>query len=303
MTGAIEPTPTVLTGATGFVGRRLLKELVWTEAPVTVVLRNGSRDAETLRVEFPSVRIVEDPGSVLELTRALGDTSGAIVFHLATHFVAHHEAADVEQLARANVEFGMRIAETSVQTGASSFVYTASIWQRPGGEGSVPVSLYAATKQALEEMLRYYASVHGLPVRTVVLSDTYGPSDRRRKLLRLLLEHLRSGEPLRMSSGRQLIDLVHVDDVCSALIAASQVPSPLARWSATSGCPIRVSGLVDIIEEVIGTRPPVHLGALPDRPREMYEPWTGPQSVPNWEPKIPLERGVLEVWNDMNRTS
>ena len=109
---------------------------------------------------------------------------------------------------------------------------TGSYSQHYGGRAYSPVSLYAATKQAFQDILQFYCEVRGLRAVTLELPDTYGPDDKRPKLFSLLDRVARSGETLQMSPGEQLLDLLHVDDVVHGYEVAADgllsghLPSP-----------------------------------------------------------------------------
>ena len=91
-------------------------------------------------------------------------------------------------------------------------------WQHFGTPDYRPVNLYAATKQAFEDVLAYYADAQGIAAVTLELYDTYGPGDPRRKLIRILFEAARSGEPIQLSPGEQVIELLHVDDAVPRIV-------------------------------------------------------------------------------------
>ena len=74
-----------------------------------------------------------------------------------------------------------------------------------------PVNFYAATKQALEDIGRYYANAHSLRFCKLKLYDTYGPNETRNKIFNLWEKAAKSGGVLNMSPGDQLMDIVHVD--------------------------------------------------------------------------------------------
>jgi nucleoside-diphosphate-sugar epimerase len=162
-----------------------------------------------------------------------------------------------------------------------------------------PNSLYSATKQAFDDVLAYYSWTAQLEVVTLRIYDSYGPGDERGKVLSALLRAAASGEPLEMSSGQALIDLVHVDDVVEALLLAATTPvtsgAAPTRYALSSGAPLRVRELVDLVSQVTGREVPVQWGARPDRADEMREPWDAGPPVPGWKPRIALRDGITAL--------
>lgn len=270
-------TTVVVTGATGFVGRSVVPLLARRGCTVVTVGRADAAAGPQRVVD----RVVE----------ARPDA----VIHLATHFLSSHLPSDVPALIRANVEFGTLIAEGATEV-CARFVNIGSAWQHVDGADYAPVSLYAASKQALVPILDYYAQASGLDVRTVALFDTYGPGDFRRKLVPSLLRAARDGVALDMSTGDQLIDLTFVDDVARgivdvALLGAAPTDCVLRSWE-----PLTIRGLVDQVSAAIGREVPVTWGRRPSRPREMRTDWVFGSSPDGWRPTVTLAEGLQRTW-------
>jgi len=151
--------------------------------------------------------------------------------------------------------------------------------------------------------LRYYADAEALSVVTLKLYDTYGPGDRRGKLVSRLAKMARDGSPLAMSPGEQLIDLVHVDDVVNAfLIAATRLHAGkvigMEDYAVSSGRPRTLRNIVALIERCAGAPLKIEWGGCPYRFREVMVPWSNGAPVPGWSPKIGLEEGIKTMLAD-----
>ena len=82
-------------------------------------------------------------------------------------------------------------------------------WSTPAATGRAargadysPVDLYAASKRAFQALLRFYEEARGVRALTLRLHGTYGPGDRRGKVVELLIGALDDPQPLEMSPGR-----------------------------------------------------------------------------------------------------
>jgi nucleoside-diphosphate-sugar epimerase len=290
----------LLTGATGFVGSHLARRLVRDGWSVCALTRPPLD-------RLPSgVEPVEIPGSPDALIRSVDAVAPTVCFHLATRFQGHHEPVDVPDLVEANVGFGAQLAEAVARTSRCPFVNVGSAWQRFEGRVGAPTTLYAATKQAFEDILTFYAQVEGLPVATLYFFDTYGPDDRRQKLVPLLFDAARRGRELEMSGGHQLIDLLHVDDAVSALLAVAELlrsgegtgEGGGAGFAARTGAPVTVRELVELVEQATARSLRLRWGARPYRPREMFTPWLSPPPPPGWSPTIALADGLRALAED-----
>lgn len=289
--------PVLVTGANGFIGRHLCQALAAADVEVHAVVRAGSARTVT---QPPGVTVHELRDSTAEFPALADEVHPDVVFHLATRFAARHDPNEIAQMVEANVTFGSAVADDAARRG-SRLVHATSAWQHYGGAEYSPVSLYAATKQALCDVIEYFTQAEGLAASEVCLFDTYGTSDDRRKLVWLLLEHAANGAPLPLSSGHQLVDLMHVDDVVAALLHVATRPPLGARLVARGGRPITVRALVALVEQVTGRAIDAQWDARPSRPREMDEDWAVAGARTTWRPQVDLTAGVTELWNERMR--
>lgn len=275
-------TRIVVTGGSGFVGRALLPILRARGDEVALLDRH---DAQSL------------PSAVVDRVAHFRPDA---VIHLATHFLSGHEPDDITALVRSNVEFGTVVAEAAMTSGAR-LVNVGSAWQHFEGAAYDPVSLYAATKQALDVIIEYYERVRGLDAVSVTLFDTYGPGDERPKLIPMLMRAADTGHAIEMSDGQQLIDLTYVDDVATGLVHVVSLPHPPRHGVLRSGRPVSIRDLVSVFEAATGRAVPVLWGARPSRPREMTSDWSYGSRPEGWHPTVDLAEGLARTWRSFEQ--
>lgn len=289
----------LVTGATGFLGSHLAPRLLRDGWEVHALVRESSA-TDDLRRALPDLElhpVTPDAHSVVDAVRRADPD---VCWHLATRFVAEHGQSDVDALVEANIAFGARVLEGLAQVDTSKIVYTGSAWQHHRGQTYAPTSLYAATKQALQVLARYYTDTGAFSMVALRLFDTYGPDDRRGKLVSTLLDASAEETTLKMSPGEQLIDLTHVDDVVDALVIAADYPArdgvPVTEHTVRSGEPVTLRELVSVVEDITGEALHVEWGARPYRTREMMADWEVGTPLPGWRPTIPLREGLADLW-------
>ena len=288
----------LVTGATGFVGCNLVRRLVHDGWRVHILKRSDSK-----LPDFPEFERITDrvhDGSTQNMVDHVAQAKPDVVFHLASLFISQHATNDVDSLILSNVLFGNQLLEAMKVNGVSRLINTGTSWQHYNNEDYNPVCLYAATKQAFESILTYYVQAEGLNVITLKLFDTYGPADPRLKLFKLLNDAAKSGEPLNMSAGEQLIDIVYIDDVIDAyVIAANRLLEggglTHESYMISSERLLPLKDLVALFSEITEQDVVVNWGARPYRSREVMVPWNCGNTLAGWSPKIKLEDGLIQI--------
>jgi nucleoside-diphosphate-sugar epimerase len=297
------PCRCLITGATGFVGSHLARTLVSDGWLVHILVRTSSSLAAIADIaDRLTIHTLTPPNTPTteSVATAVASAKPDIVFHLAAMFRAEHTPEDIAPMVEANVTFTTQLLEGMRLAGVNTIVNTGTSWQHYQDAPYDPVCLYAATKQAAEDIITFYCNAQGFKAITLKLFDTYGSADPRQKLFHLLKNAARTGDPLAMSAGEQLIDLVHVDDVTAAyLIAANRLltdrVSQHEGYAVSSGRPIPLMKLVQIYAEVTGQCISVTWGARAYREREVMVPWAQGTAIASWSPKIALIDGLRDI--------
>ncbi len=283
----------LITGGMGFVGRHLTRRLCADGWQVAALER-----PKTPRLRFKGLRCHDYDGTSRGMIRLLQAAKPDVVFHLAALYVSEHGPDDIRPLIESNVLLGCQLAEAMAQSGTRLLVNTGTSWQHFQDAPYDPVNLYAATKQACEDVLAYYQEARGLKTIHLQLFDTYGPDDARPKLLAALRRA--AEQEVAFSAGRQFIDLVHIDDVVEAFVQAGRrLLSGKVRKSETyavsSGRPQTLRAVTGLFEKALGRPLKIRWGERPYRFREVMRPWSQGRRLPGWRPRISLEKGFSSL--------
>ncbi|MEK6748711.1 MAG: NAD(P)-dependent oxidoreductase [Pseudomonadota bacterium] len=286
----------LLTGATGFVGSNVARRLVKEGWDVHILVRLES-DLSQIQDIISYVGIHYYVGITSTLVNQIKEINPSVVFHMASLYLANHKSDDIENLVSSNVLFSVQLVEAMAVNGCTQLVNTGTSWQHFNEGDQCPVNLYAATKQAFEDILFFYNRTTHIKSITLKLFDTYGPRDNRKKIISILRDAAMSGDMLDMSPGEQKIDLVYIDDVVEAyVIAAHRLQEKLVRdyecYSVCSGTLVSLRDLVSIASKTFGKLINVRWGARPYRVREVMEPQVDGQRLSGWVPRKTLEEGL-----------
>ena len=276
----------LITGAEGFVGGHLARELGARAAPSSVDVL----DAEALRREVAAVR----PDGVVHLA-ALSSVSAS-----------WDETADVWRtnvLGTVNVLEAVRAEQPSARVvfASSGEVYGGpKVLPTPEEAPIAPRSPYAASKAAAELACR---AAEGLDVVIARPFPHIGPGQDERfavgswtaQLARLRAE---GGGALQVGDLSVERDLTDVRDVCRAYALLLDPGVPVGTFNIASGRAVPLSRVVELLVELAGVPVTVEQDEERLRPADLPVVSGDPsrlRAATGWEPQISLERTLADA--------
>lgn len=247
----------LLTGGSGFVGRHLCQQ----------ALARGFDVANLGRapVGVSGIQHIEINDFMEKAAVAFGPTH---ILHAAASF----DNTNVSQLVEANFHLPARLLELAARLSAS-FFRLGSYWEYGDADTpGIPIDTYAASKAALEPLMAYHGTYSGIACTSIFLYGTYGGQDKRGKLLDHLLDSAKAGRSVDLSPGEQILNLVHVDDVCSAILEElwSSSSTGTRQVAVFSNESFTVRELVELVRTIHPLD--VKFGARPYRTQELFNP-------------------------------
>ena len=220
----------LVTGARGFLGRRLCDRLHAVAARVIRLGRHPPSDAALPPDVWDLTRDVREP----EVWTALPEAPD-FVFHFAAQTSVPVADEDPLRDWQANVQPLLRLLETCREKGwrpgilfAGSATQVGITDQGPVGESAPdrPVTMYDRHKLMAEAYLEHYAQRGWARGATLRLPNVYGPGPasgaRDRGVLNAMMRRALRGEPLTLyGDGRPVRDYLFVDDAIDAFLAAA----------------------------------------------------------------------------------
>jgi nucleoside-diphosphate-sugar epimerase len=249
----------LVTGASGFVGHALCARLLEQGHDVgALVRRAGSEPAGTHA-------LAGDLSDGARLSRTLADENPACVVHLAAEIASQRSERKIREV---NVDGTARLLEACLSRAGSDpsagprlvFASTVVTGDARGAllteETPLPVQTpYGRSKQEGERMVL----ASGLPAVVVRPSHVYGPGGW---YVGELIAHLRQpGRFAVIGSGANLWDVVHVDDVASALALATERGATGSTYHVVDDEPITFYDFMALTAEALGIGPPRRIPA------------------------------------------
>lgn len=264
----------LVTGASGFIGENLVRHLYEKGLKVTCIVRS-STDKVGLESISNNIRFIEYSGTYESMKRAFESEPIEQVFHLATNAKYEHSESDLDEIINANITLGAHLAEAMKNHDSKILVNTSSHWQYYESKSYRPLNLYAATKQAFVDILKFYSEHHGLKVANVILFDTYGIPDKRNKLASEVIKNRIHGRAIDASPGEQVIDLSEVSDIVKGLWAAAckiaAAENKFETYIAGAGQAKSLKDAIATLAKKYGSAVTVNWGAKPYRKNEVFK--------------------------------
>jgi nucleoside-diphosphate-sugar epimerase len=218
--------PVLVTGATGFIGRRLVARLLERGVAVRALVLPDDAGGLDARAELVrgSIERAED------VRRAAG--GAATVMHLAAIVGDWGDAA----LFRAVTVEGTRNVLQAVEPGArvilasSVVVYGDAIGRDVCDEDHAfgrPLGNYSRSKQDQEWLAFEIAAARGVSLSALRLVNVYGAGSRN--WVDEVLVQLRRGVPTLVDGGDRNAGLCHVEHAVDAFVLAAQTPAAAGR--------------------------------------------------------------------------
>jgi UDP-glucuronate 4-epimerase len=291
---------TLVTGSAGFIGYHLSRQLL-AEGHTVIgfdafsdyydVSLKRARHADLARhAGFEPIEgRLETPGLLHGL---LGRACPEIVFHLAAQAGVRYSLENPQAFADANLIGSFNLLE-AVRAHPVRHLLLASTSSAYGGNTKLPfretdrsvtpLTLYAASKLAMEAMAHSYSHLFAIPTTAFRFFTVYGPWGRPDMALLLFTRKILAGEPIEVFSGGSAErDFTYIDDLVDAIRRLADVPppapgscgpvcdddtlsgsAPYRLVNVGGGNPVRLDAMIDALEAALGQRAERILKPLP----------------------------------------
>lgn len=268
MTAAWKPSRLVVTGAAGWLGRRLVDALLHGlpdgdelgPAPDELQVRclvQEPREAAELEGLGAAVEVVvgdvRDPASLAPLVRGC---EGAVLFHAAAviHPRRRRDFMDVNAVGTGHVldaAIAAGVARAVVVSSNSPFGFNPERDHRFDESSPYrPYMGYGRSKMRMEQLVAEVAATGRIETVVVRAPWFYGPYQPPRQTL--FFEMIRDGRAPIVGDGDNRRSMVYVDNLCQGLALAARVPVAAGRayWIADER-PYRMNEIVDTVERLL----------------------------------------------------
>lgn len=320
----------LVTGTAGFIGSHVAQRLL--DRGEEVIGFDNLNDYYDVALKQARLARLMDRRGYTHITADLSDRAA-----VESAFDAHRPGRVVHLAAQAGVRYAAENPHVYVQSNVVGFLHviegcrrhkvehlvyasTSSVYgantnmpfseHRPAGH---PLTLYAATKKANEQMAHGYSHLYGIPSTGLRFFTVYGPWGRPDMALFLFTRAILENRPIRVfNHGRHKRSFTYIDDIVEGVVRTlDHVPSPDPKWSgetpdpATSGvAPYRLYNIgneqsvellryIEVLEHCLGRKArmemlPLQAGDVPDTEADVSDLI----SDVRYRPVVSVEEGV-----------
>ena len=289
-----------LTGATGFIGSKVLKMLTDEGHYVTCLRRHTSR----------SVR-VQDIASCAwvypeQLEEAFCTGGFDCVIHCATTY--GRSADQFFDVYAGNFSLAMQLLELSSQNNVRLFINTDSFFVRELENGiregqTVYMDSYTKSKFMFRETARVNIKQLNISFANLQLQHVYGTGDSEGKFIYFLKKNLMANVPsLDLTAGTQLRDWTWAGDVVAAYKVLLDnidtfAPSTFHEFQAGTGKMTSLRRVCELMKDLSSSKTELNFGAREMNPGELQSSCADNSSLTalGWKWKVDIEEGLRRI--------
>jgi UDP-glucuronate 4-epimerase len=304
----------LVTGAAGFIGSWLTERLLERGAGVVGfdnydpfydrAIKEQNLASARANAGF---RMVEgDLRERADVDALFGDREFDAVVHLAAKAGVRPSLADPAGYYETNLIGTTNLLEAMREAGCRRLVFASSssvygnnrkVPFQEDDRVDAPISPYAATKKAGEELCHVYHAVHGFSILALRFFTAYGPRQRPEMAIHAFTRRLFAGEPIPVfGDGSMERDFTYIDDVVDGVVAAVDHVMGTETFDILNlgeSEPIRLSRLVSALERATGCEATIDRRQVPPGDVDRtFADVSRARRLLGYEPSVGIDEGL-----------
>ena len=260
----------LITGGAGFIGSHLTERLLRQGRKIIVV--DNFNDYYDPRIKRNNIApALKNPNFVLwekdicqDLNQVFGDNSITTVIHLAARAGVRPSLEDPLLYNKVNVLGTVNLLEHCRKFNVRKFIFgsSSSVYgtnsRVPFAENDPlenPISPYAVTKIAGENLCRIYHHTYGIDITALRFFTVYGPRQRPEMAIHKFVRLICAGKEIPFyGDGQSSRDYTYITDIVDGITACLEKDTGFAIMNLGDSKTITLEQLVSKIEEVLGKK-------------------------------------------------
>ena len=240
----------LITGASGFVGSHVLDDCLKNNFNVHAIFRHSKKNVSFTK-KYKKQIFPIFYNNIYEIKNKLTNCKIDYVIHCATHYIKKHDHNDIENIIKSNVLFSTILLDTVVNIKIKKFINLGTVWQHFNDTKNLAFNLYAATKQSFECIFNYYKNQYTkIKFYNILLTDTFGTNDKRKKLIPILLKNFNKKNQDKINIPKNLsMNLVNINEVTKCLNILLKNNSESNNYVIKSKQDVKIFDLINFLND------------------------------------------------------
>lgn len=303
----------LVTGATGFVGKALIEELLENKIDVVAYVRNSIKIPEKWLKDNGIKIIYGDLNELgMKVYPDLIDEKIDIFFHFGWFGTSGKERADIEGQLQ-NVRNTCEAVKAGASLGCKTFVNAGSIMEyeviklmNSGNYIAGMSNIYSTSKLAADFMARTLANSLSIKYINVIISNIYGIGEESERFLNTTIQKMMKNEEILLTHGNQLYDFIYVTDAVKAILMAGTEGKGNESYYIGNSFQRPLKDFILEMKTVLGSESELKFGAVPlNAPSITYEEFDTKKVEREFGIKsnVTFQEGIKRVkkWMEGNR--
>ena len=294
----------LLTGATGFIGRHVLSELI--ERGYTVFAPSTSMSLPEIKGLIQIELNLFDADAV---GKFLAENKFENLIHLAWYTGDKCLSSDLNSdwtSASLNLlkYFQQNCGKRALFAGSmSEYDFSYGYLKEDLSPLNNP-SLYGKCKASLFEITLAFAKQKGMDFKWARIFNVYGPFEKKSRLMPSVICSILSNKEVKVSTCIKTQDYLHVFDTARGIVELFE-SNVQGAVNISSGTPIKLRAIVEKITEIMDFKGKILYGAIPTSFEDNFVVGCNDKLIEEvgWKQKIDLESGLrqtIDWWRNNN---
>lgn len=240
----------LITGASGFVGSHVLDDCLKNNFNVHAIFRHSKKNVSFTK-KYKKQIFPIFYNNIYEIKNKLTNCKIDYVIHCATHYIKKHDHNDIENIIKSNVLFSTILLDAVVNIKIKKFINLGTVWQHFNDTKNLAFNLYAASKQSFECIFNYYKNQYTkIKFYNILLTDTFGTNDKRKKLIPILLKNFNKKNQDKINIPKNLsMNLVNINEVTKCLNILLKNNSESNNYVIKSKQDVKIFDLINFLND------------------------------------------------------
>lgn len=293
----------IVTGATGFIGRWLIKELLEHNVFVYAVVRNRAK-AEKIFSNKNIETIECNLKEIDKLGYLINDRNIDVFYHLAWEGVSGEQLTNYKTQLN-NLEATLKITEILSDFGIQKFIGAGSLHEQEVlvemAENKISVNMgvmYKSAKLAAHYMAKVNVCRQNIDFIWPIITNTYGIGEKSGRLINSTIRKIIAEESPAFTKGTQNYDFVYISDVARAFYLLGCKGKTCKDYVIGSGNPKELRYYLNMVSLIVDQDIQMRFGEVPFAGVDLSENAFDISSLvedTGYQPSVSFETGIKKV--------